>query len=509
VRPLGGVTWSERGARIACAALIALVAWGLPDARRDFIKQVTRHDAVPAAAPPLAKAPADAAGLAPAPFVRVVLIDGVNREDAATMPAWSALCERGLDVEVDVGFPTVSLPVQVALWTGLTQQQSGILYHSGFTLDDPLGRRGIPAQVAGSVAVAESHPYIVQSLGFATALPVSADGKTLPAGWDTRWIEDARLAVTGTAPLAFVHVLRVDTAGHQKGRGSPAWNAAIATSDTILADLIAAGDRAHPDTRWFLLADHGHVPGGGHASEERSIRRIRACVAGAGVSPGTGGPIAIVDLSRAIADSVGVLLPRGAAGRPLAAALAAPLRGDELVPGVPRGRAAFAILVLLLGAVITAAALGRRAVLGGPWWWLVSIVAVLIALGPPTLSTPWIYKAQGDTIADPARAGTYLAVLWVAAAVLWLERPAWRVALASVALPLAGMCAALILCGGLPVLWGDLVAAPIAPRWTAWASVLMVITARALWAVALALLATSFLPASDRVARWGTRRSGS
>lgn len=506
---LGGVSWTERAARVVCAALIALIASGLPDARKAFIRAVTRHDAPPGAGPALAAAPDDAVGLAPAPFVRVVLIDGVNRDEALAMSQWSALCERGLDLEVDVGFPTVSLPVQVALWTGLTQQQSGILYHSGFTLDDPLGARGIPGQVDGSVAVAESHPYIVQSLGFETALPVSADGKALPEGWAVRWLEDARLAVTGTARLAFVHVLRVDSAGHKPGRDTPEWDAAIASSDVILGDLIAAGDAAHPDGRWFVLADHGHILRGGHAGEERSIRRVRACIAGAGIAPGAGGPIALVDLSRAIADSVGVLLPKDAAGRPLAAALAAPLHGDELVPGVPRGRAVVAILLLLLGALVTAAALGRKAALWGPWWWLISIVAVLIALGPPSLSASWMYPPKGDGIADPARAGTYLAVLWVAAAVLLVERPAWRVALASVALPLAGMAAALVLCGGLPVLWGDAIAAPIAPRWTAWSSVLMVITARALWAVALALLATAFLPASDRVARWGTGRSGS
>ena len=508
-RALGGVAWSERGARVVCAALIALVAWSLPDVRRAFIRAVTRHDAPPAAAPRLPVAPPDAAGLAPAAHVRVVLIDGVNRADALAMPAWSALCARGLDLEVDVGFPTVSLPVQVALWTGLTQQQSGILYHSGLPLDDALGVRGIPARVPGAIAVAESHPYIVQSLGFATTLPVSADGKALPEGWDTRWLEDARLAVASGAPLAFVHVLRVDTVGHKKGRASPEWTGAILQADAILADLIAAGDLAHPDARWFVLADHGHVARGGHAGEDRAIRRVRACIAGAGVAPGTGGPIALVDLSRALADSVGVVLAPPAAGRPLAGAIAAPLAGDELVPGVPRGRAIAAALALLLGAAITAAALGRRAALWGPWWWLVSIAAVLIALGPPTLNASWMYAPKGDAIADPARAGTYLAVLWVAAAVLLADRPAWRVALAQVALPLAGVVAALILCGGLPVLWGDVVAAPIAPRWTAWASVLMVITARALWAVALALLATAFLPASDRAARWGTRRSGS
>jgi len=510
VRSLGGVAWSERGARVVAAALIALVAWCLPDARQAFVRAVVRHDAPPAAAPPpLAAAPEGAAGLAPAPRVRVVLIDGVNLEDARGMAAWSTLCARGLDLEVDVGFPTVSLPVQVALWTGLTQQQTGVLYHSGFRLADPLGGRGIPAMVEGSVAVAETHPYIIQSLGFDLTLPASADGKAVPEGWDARWIEDAKLALSGSARLAFVHILRVDTAGHKHGRPSPAWTEAVATSDQILGELIAAGDAAHPDGRWFVLADHGHRPGGGHAGDDRAIRRVRACIAGPDLEPGRGGPIALVDLSRALADSLGVPLTGGAAGRPLSAALAAPVRGDELVPGVPRGRAVLAGLLLAAGVLVTAFALGRKAALWGPWWWLVAVAGVLIAIGAPAIDAQYVYAPRGDAIADPARAGTYLAVLWVAAAVLLAGRPAWRVALASVALPLAGMLAALALCGGLPVLWGDLIPPPIAPRWTAWASVLLVITARALWAVALALLATSVLPASDRVARWGTRRSGS
>lgn len=500
-----GVPLFERGQRVLCAALIALVAWWLPDVRKALVRAVVRHDAVPAqAAPPLPPAPAGAAGLAPAPRVRVILVDGVNAADARRMAAWDQLCARGLDLEVDVGFPTVSLPVQVALWTGLTQQQSGILYHSGFALADPLGARGIPAQVPGAIAIAESHPYIVQSLGFPIAEPPLGDGKALPEGWADRWVAFARAAVAGPSALVFVHVLRVDSVGHKHGRGSAAWDDAIASADAIVGELVAA----QPDARWFLLADHGHVgAGGSHGGEERAIRRVRACVAGAGIAPGQGGPIALVDLSRAIADSLGVGLATGAAGRPLAGALAAPLAGDELVPGVPRGRIVVALLFLLAGALITARALGRRAVRWGPWWWPLALGSVVIAVGAPSLSMTYVYAPKGDAVADPARWAIYAGAVWVAAAVLLADRPAWRVAVATTALPLAGVAAALALCGGLPLLWGDAVT-PIAPRWTAWASVLIVITSRALWAVALALLATSVLPASGRAARRGTRRSG-
>jgi hypothetical protein len=116
------------------------------------------------------------AGLSEAKLVRVALLDGVDKETAAALPNYRALCERGLALTVDVGFPTVSLPVQVALWSGRTQQETGVVFRSGRPLVPPLGADAIPAQVAGSIAVAEASPYIVQSLGFADTRP-PADGK--------------------------------------------------------------------------------------------------------------------------------------------------------------------------------------------------------------------------------------------------------------------------------------------------------------------------------------------
>ena len=99
-------------------------------------------------------------GLPPAAHTRIVLIDGLGADTAHTLPVWSALCDRGTRLTVDVGFPTVSLPVQVALWTGLTQQQTGIVGNgSGAPRSPPLDARGIPAQIAGSWAIAEDHGF--------------------------------------------------------------------------------------------------------------------------------------------------------------------------------------------------------------------------------------------------------------------------------------------------------------------------------------------------------------
>ena len=175
------MTTQRRVAQVVVAAVCALGFWFLPELRRAFIRDVVSTDAEPGPPPTLVPAPG-AAPIAPASHVRVVLVDGAGRGTSRMMPAWDDLCTRGLDLVVDVGFPTVSLPVQIALWSGLTQQQTGILFHAGKPLAHPLAT-SIPAQVPGSIAVAESHPEIIGSVGFALAEPPLG---TLPVGWDTR-----------------------------------------------------------------------------------------------------------------------------------------------------------------------------------------------------------------------------------------------------------------------------------------------------------------------------------
>ena len=63
--------------------------------------------------------------------MRVVLLDGLSRAHALRLPSLSEICSAGQELQLDIGFPTVSLPVQSALWTGMTQQQSGLQYHIG------------------------------------------------------------------------------------------------------------------------------------------------------------------------------------------------------------------------------------------------------------------------------------------------------------------------------------------------------------------------------------------
>lgn len=398
--------------RGALFVALLLAASGLFTARRAFIKRFFVDGAVASDAPVWPRAPVGE-GLRPAARVRVVLLDGLTRSHALGLRELSAICAAGQELELDVGFPTVSLPVQHVLWTGRTQQQSGLQYHIGKLPEPPQG--STPRQV-DSVVVAESHPEIVHSFGFTTALPPDAP---VTQQWRDHGFPVAALAaVTSPAQLAFVHVLRVDEAGHAQGGASLAYGSAAAWSDALLGRLFAAAP-ADASTLWVVLADHGHRHGGGHGGAEPDIRLVRACVAGGGVAPGTGEArvLHLVDLARALADALGASLHPDAPGRPWTAALAEPARGATIPrPGLVRWSLACALLLLGVLSLRTGDSQPGRwtrrlpwltAPLGGPGWlplalgagWLVlALLGVALTCGWPSLSNPVVYPPTGRDV---------------------------------------------------------------------------------------------------------------
>ncbi|HTR49410.1 MAG TPA: alkaline phosphatase family protein [Kofleriaceae bacterium] len=488
--------------RIIVAVVLLAVAWLLPHVRHRLINDVTTWDAPPAE--PALLPSGIGPGLAPAPRVRVVLVDGLAADTARALPTWSATCARGVSVTVDVGFPTVSLPVEVALWSGLTQQQTGIVFRSDRPLEPPLDVRGIPAQVADSRAIAQDHGYIVRSLGFAHAEPAADPTDPArdaePTAWASLWLAHAHAAVSSQARLVFVHVLEVDTAGHAHGHDSDQYRAVAADADRIVAQLVADA----PDARWFLVSDHGHLDGahGGHGGEEREVRQVSGCIAGPGVAPASGSLVHVVDIARAIADSTGAKLDAASRGRPLSVALAAPLAPDQAVPTVPGGRAAIAIVLLVVGALF--ASYGVRRWWLAPWWFAIAGASLVALRGEPTLSTPMTYAPNG---LDMTLA--WLPALAVCAVTTWhgLRVARLRAVVASqLGLPAAAIAAAVTACGAWPALFGAEVA-PVAPHVTAWTSAVLLVTAHGAAAVALAVLGKSARSAFGRRARPETPRS--
>lgn len=496
-------------ALLAAAALLAF-AYVVPGVRRWFMQDVISWDATPT--DPVAIAQGTGPGMTPVPRVRVILIDGLAEATAQTLPNWSALCKRGLALRVDVGFPTVSLPVQVALWTGLTQQQTGIVFRSDRPLVPPLAT-SIPAQVPGSRAVAESHGYIARSIGFADTKPVAIDpahpakDADLEAWRGGAWLPAAREAVASDARLAFVHVLRVDTWGHKKGGDSAEYKQAASEADAILGDLVALA----PDARWFLLSDHAHLPRGGHGGEEPFIRQVQHCIAGPELAPATGGLVHLADVSRALADSVDAKVAPGSIARPLSIAVRAPLGEDDAVPRLALGAGALAIFILALG--ITASSFGVRRWWLAPWWFVLAVGLLVLVRGEPTMSKPMVYARE--SILDVLDTGrrlmlrSWLAALPLAAVATWYglgRTTLWRVLVAQLALPLAVLAASITACAGWAALAGAEIA-PVVPRYTAYTSALLLITAHGSAAVGLAVLARTVHSAFGRRRPEETSRS--
>ncbi len=396
------------------ALIVGLVAasFGLGELRRGFIRRFFIDGAVPEDRPIWTTARIGE-GLEPVEHVRVVLLDGLSSKAAEALPSLSGICGSGQDLRLDVGFPTVSLPVQHALWTGLTQQQSGLQYHIGLLKAPPRG--AMPPQV-DSIAVAESHPEIVHSFGFRSAAPdIPPDKAPVSETWRaTEFAEAALAAVRSPARLAFIHVLRIDEAGHSHGGASPEYAEAATWSDNFLATLFAARP-ADEQTVWVVLSDHGHRSLGGHGGAEPNIRLVRACVAGGKVQSGQPQKmIHVIDLARVLADVLGAKLHPAAVGRPWQSALAEPARGATLPrPGPTRWL--IASVIVLGGSLSLRTGPGQHVpwsirfrwlggVLAGPRWlgpslglgWLiVATLGVAIHCGWPTLSNPAVYPPLG------------------------------------------------------------------------------------------------------------------
>ncbi|MEZ4402196.1 MAG: hypothetical protein R3B06_19370 [Kofleriaceae bacterium] len=419
-------------ARQAAAAVVAMaVSAAVLVGARALLGGWLMSDGLGAAQRPLRAGP-----ITPGPRrqpVRVIVVDGLTAADATT-PAWAALCRRGLDLTVDVGFPTKSLPVQAVLWSGLTQQQLGL---GPSNAPRPRLPALVPAQVPGARAVVQAWTRIARAVGFAEVEPgVEADpvetgaDPAAVAAWAGAFPGAARRAVASRAPLVMVHILDVDQAAHHGGRASARYRRAVADADALVATLVAA----RPDAAWVLVADHGHRAAGGHGDAERSIRLVRACVTPAppGAHAGQRGAVHLVDLAQHVRSLLGVAAHPAAVGRPLASAMAAP-DPDATLPRPSRAAAAVAGGLALLTALAALRWLRPR---WAALWLPVALVASALVAGVPTLSArpaPWAPLVAGACALPAAwacrrRAGALwlVAAVGVAGAVVAAWRPACR-----------------------------------------------------------------------------------
>ena len=475
--------WSTR---LLAALALVLVAGAAYQGRRHFIRtffgdgEARVQGAERGAA--LAGSPGEVERL------RVVLLDGLGAGHAALLPQLQGFCSRGLELRVDVGFPTVSLPVQHVLWTGRTQQESGVLYRIPALAEPPVD--ALPRAVS-SRAIAESHPAIVHSFGFASAEPPldREAPEALPEGWREGFAERAVEAIRSDARLVFVHVLRIDEAGHAEGGASEAYAAAAVEADAILGTLLRAEVErgGGGSSRWLVLADHGHRPAGGHGGAEPEIRLVRACVVGDGVLKDIyDDPVDLhlIDLARFVGESLGVAPSPGSSARPWPEVLAG-VGSSPSLPTPSLGRW-IAALLCVGGAFAGLVWSNRRLLWAALLWPALAYVGVLGGVGAVTLSNPAVYPPLGAAVLTAAWPGWFA----LASTLLILRRRA------PVIDAVLAVCGGVLICAVATLILAGAASAepPLSPLWTAQASLWLILT----WPAALVAALWLCLPTSSR-----------
>lgn len=367
--PAPTTVWSVATA----AALVTLGAWAAIVAGRsgaDFMDDLELPRPALASAPPVIGTP-----VAP-PLARrvvIVIVDGLRRDVASTLPFLRELGRRGIDTRAASQYPTWSRPNYVTILTGIPPAASGVRtnryrgtveldslmdrvraagHTAGYASDyDPMPRLFLrprapapaPAAMPVPVELEEGEPAMdVTALDDAEEDSVeiwldairadveSAFGDPRYAPWPGGFRDAARSVLASDDALAVLLVGVVDAAGHAEGGDSPAYRAAAREADAALADVVATVDLARDAL--IVVADHGHSDDGGHGGLEPEVVTVPLVLVGAGIVRGAAVEGArLTDVAPTAAALLGLPPPGHGLGRTLVEALAlAPAQRDAL-----------------------------------------------------------------------------------------------------------------------------------------------------------------------------------
>ena len=282
-------------------------------------------------AQPLQRVQSEMPAAAVTRHVLLVSIDGL-RPDAIrtfTAPTLQRLIREGsFTLSASTITPSKTLPSHTSMLTGEPPERHQVLWNTPITAKSDTV--GLPT-VFG---VARSHGYrtaafFSKSKFQALQLPETLDFSQAPRGWFGRWSGDRTLAdverhLSETRPnLLFVHLADPDRAGHDDGWMSPSYGRAVAQTDTVMARLLAAADRAFGpgDYSVIVTADHGGH-GHNHGSDDPLDVTIPWIAWGRGVKSGelVGSTVRTVDTASTVLWLLGVAEPTDWQGSPVLAA---------------------------------------------------------------------------------------------------------------------------------------------------------------------------------------------
>lgn len=246
----------------------------------------------------------------------IVLLDGLGETYLERLVQQGELGPVQWHARVDVGTPSLSRPVYHVLLTGVPQSVSGVNNntHVGPARADCITHRVRAA--GGRVAWAlETVPWFHDLCGR------PEDGFVHgPAVRDPEVF--AQLFRRG-ATLTVLHLVTPDVAGHAHGAQSREYHTAaleaVRTVRTLQARIAREPDGMN--TVWFIGADHGHLPRGGHGGPEASVTRTAWFAQWPSTVNNTyshtmqiPGPVPATRMAATFAAALGVAPPREALG---------------------------------------------------------------------------------------------------------------------------------------------------------------------------------------------------
>lgn len=221
----------------------------------------------------------------------IISIDGLRPDRAllANMPTLRGLVHGGAyTFWAKTTAVSITLPSHTSMLTGVNPRKHGIEWNDDLPLSRPVYPK-VPtvmelAAKAGyetAMISGKSKFNTLNKPGTITYAFVSAEEK----GSNVVVVAEAVKIIEAHRPaLTFVHLPDVDNVGHEKGWGSRDQLAAIEKTDTQLAQILAALDRANMRGSTFvvLTADHGGA-GITHGPDDPRSRHIPWIVTGPGV----------------------------------------------------------------------------------------------------------------------------------------------------------------------------------------------------------------------------------
>lgn len=262
---------------------------------------------------PRLKVPPSVGGSAEVTTTVLVVVDGLRLDVSREMGTLNILRQYGADLELTVPQPSLSYPNWTTILSGAPPYVSGVVtnWHEGRapveTLFDTAKRVRVPIVFVG--------PQDFETL-YGVKEKCAA---TYMKKWDKRYLTgeyvDAalRLAKERNPRLLVVHLPDIDEAGHDSGGASAEYRNTAARVDADLRRLVEGLQGEH--TTFVVVADHGHINGGGHGGWESDVVTVPGIFSGGGVDFGRGNG-RLEDVAPTVAVLAGVPVPRFATGVP-------------------------------------------------------------------------------------------------------------------------------------------------------------------------------------------------